>query len=481
MTGQAPTNLPYMSVAEISQAVKRTVETAFEYVRVRGEISQPRIPGSGHLYFTLKDEKNTLAAVMWKGMLAGLSIRPEDGLDVICTGKLTTFGGQSKYQIIVSDIEIAGEGALLKQLEDRKRRLAAEGLFDQARKQSLPVMPAVIGVVTSPTGAVIRDILHRLSDRFGVHVLVWGVAVQGQGAAEQIAAAIEGFNSIEPEQDLPRPDVLIVARGGGSLEDLWAFNEEVVCRAVAASSLPVISAVGHETDTTLIDYVSDLRAPTPSAAAELATPVRSELMARLAELEARLLAAILRKTDADQQLLKALSRGLIHPREQIARHEQHLDMAVSRLETGLLGSVDRAGRKLAAVADRLVSPEAKLAGISERLAYSSAQMDAAIMRQLDRKETQTAQAGRLLEANSFQRILDTGFSLITDHEGAPIKTSAEAPEGADIIIRFADAQRAARLDPPAGSAPPPQRQTPPSKPAKKQPLTPSATEQKELF
>ena len=268
---------PFLSITELSQLLKRTVESNFDFVRVRAEISRPTRAASGHLYFTLKDEKNTLDAVCWKTVAGSLGVQPEEGLEVVVTGKLTIYGGRSKYQIVVQTMEMAGEGAMLRQLEERRRRLAAEGLFDAGRKQPLPVMPAVIGVVTSPTGAVIRDILHRLSDRFGVRVLLWGTLVQGQEAAGQVACAIRGFDAMPEDGPLPRPDLLIVARGGGSLEDLWAFNEEEVVRAVAGCSLPVISAIGHETDTTLIDFAADIRAPTPTAAAEMAVPVRPSI------------------------------------------------------------------------------------------------------------------------------------------------------------------------------------------------------------
>ena len=288
---QAPGNVPEFSVSEISQAVKRTLEGTFERVRVRGEISGFKRAASGHLYMAMKDDAAVLDAVCWRGTAGRLSIQPEDGMEVIATGRLTSYPGRSKYQIVIDSLELAGEGALLKLLEDRRRKLAAEGLFDEGRKQALPFLPQVIGVVTSPTGAVIRDILHRLADRFPRHVLVWPVLVQGEGAAEQVAAAIRGFNALPPAGKVPRPDLLIVARGGGSLEDLWAFNEEVVVRAAAESQIPLISAVGHETDTTLIDYAADRRAPTPTAAAEIAVPVRRELLIQTGELERRLLAA----------------------------------------------------------------------------------------------------------------------------------------------------------------------------------------------
>src|SRR5712675_2345466 len=282
-----PSNVPEFTVSELSFALKREIETSFPRVRVRGEISQPSFPRSGHCYFRLKDENAVLDAVCWKTTIARLGLKVEEGMEVIATGKITTYAGSSRYQIIIDRLELAGEGALLKLLEDRRKKLAAEGLFDLDRKRELPFLPEVIGVVTSPSGAVIRDILHRLADRFPRRVLVWPVAVQGEKAAAEVAAAIAGFNKLTAGGKVPRPDVLIVARGGGSLEDLWAFNEEIVVRAAAASTIPLISAVGHETDTTLIDFVSDRRAPTPSAAAEMAVPVRLDLLAQVTEIGGR--------------------------------------------------------------------------------------------------------------------------------------------------------------------------------------------------
>ncbi|TAG27064.1 MAG: exodeoxyribonuclease VII large subunit, partial [Rhodobacterales bacterium] len=282
-------NQPEYTVSELSGAVKRVIEGEFGLVRVRGEVGRVSRPASGHLYFDLKDDRSVIAAISWKGQVAKMQVRPEEGMEVVATGRMTTFPGQSKYQLIVDDVAPAGAGALMAMLEKRKAALGAEGLFDQGRKQLIPYLPKVIGVVTSPSGAVIRDILHRLRDRFPRHVLIWPVAVQGQACAPEVAAAIKGFNAIAPGGPIPRPDVLIVARGGGSLEDLWGFNEEIVVRAAAGSMIPLISAVGHETDTTLIDYAADLRAPTPTAAAELAVPVRLELLATLEALGARLM------------------------------------------------------------------------------------------------------------------------------------------------------------------------------------------------
>src|ERR1700731_652438 len=287
-------NLPEYTVSELSLALKRSVEENFSHVRVRGEISGFKRHGSGHCYFALKDAEAVLDAVCWRQTAIRLPIKPEDGMEVVCTGRLTTYPGRSKYQLVIDSISLAGIGALLKILEDRRQRLAAEGLFAAERKKKLPFLPGVIGIVTSPSGAVIRDILHRLADRFPRQVLVWPVAVQGEGAAAQVAAAIEGFNRLVPGGRVPRPDLLIVARGGGSLEDLMPFNEEIVVRAAAASAIPLISAVGHETDTTLIDFASDRRPPTPTAAAEMAVPVRFDLVAEIAAKGGRLTGGLAR-------------------------------------------------------------------------------------------------------------------------------------------------------------------------------------------
>ena len=472
----ALSNTPYLTIEELSSAVKRTIEGRFEFVRVRGEVSQLRVPASGHVYFALKDEKNTLSSVIWRGSAARLSVQPEEGLDVICSGKMTTFGGQSRYQLIVSDVEIAGEGALLKQLEERRRKLASEGLFDQARKRPLPVFPKSIGVVTSPTGAVIRDILHRLSERFGVRVLVWGVNVQGAGSAEQIAAAIDGFNRLPETGEVARPDLLIVARGGGSIEDLWSFNEEIVVRAAARSQIPLISAVGHETDTTLIDYASDLRAPTPTAAAELATPVAADIKAGLTDKQARLERAASRQIEAAQQNLRGLQRGLLHPRELIARHQQSVDIAASSLYNGLLRRMEGASVRLATIAQRLGSPSQRLAEVSERLLVSGNQLDSFMTRQMESSTQRLNQASRLLDANSYQRVLERGFALVTDTDGQAIKRSAEAAEAAEIIVQFVDDRRHAVLDGKKGAPTSVQKTA-----AKKARKTAPSTDQSELF
>jgi len=349
-------------------------------------------------------------------------------------------------------MEIAGEGALLKQLEERRKRLAGEGLFDADRKQPVPRLPRVIGIVTSPTGAVIRDILHRLAERFGVRVLVWPTSVQGSGAEAGIARAITGFNQLPETGSLPRPDVIIVARGGGSLEDLWCFNEESVVRAAAASQIPLISAIGHETDTTLLDFAADLRAPTPTAAAELATPVQEELVARLDELAARLQRAVLRKREQSAQLLSAVMKGLLHPAEQIGRREQQLDSLLSGLEARLEQRLAGWQLQLARLGDRLPQPARQLGEAGQRLTAASGRIEAGLNRLLAKSEQDLSAASRLLSANSFERVLERGFVLVTDTAGQPIKRAAAAPPAAEIILRFADASRQAVLDGPAGQA-----------------------------
>ena len=356
-TANTDHNLPEMGVREISAALKTTVESAFRRVRVRGEISGFKRAPSGHLYMTLKDEDAVLEAVCWRGTAARLRLLPEEGLEVVATGRLTIYSGRSKYQIVVESFEVAGEGALLKLLEDRRRQLAAEGLFDAARKRKLPFLPDVIGVVTSPTGAVIRDILHRLADRFPRHVLVWPVLVQGDGAAEQVAHAIEAFNALDYAGAMPRPDVLIVARGGGSIEDLWAFNEEIVVRAAARSDIPLISAVGHETDTTLIDFASDVRASTPTAAAEMAVPVHHELQTQIADDGVRLRTSATRWLQDLNLRLEGLARGLPDPRGALEDRSQRLDEWEERLRNSLGAGLRSRRQNLAATAAGLRKPD----------------------------------------------------------------------------------------------------------------------------
>ena len=468
-----PSNVPEFTVSELSFALKREIETGFPRVRVRGEISQPSFPRSGHCYFRLKDENAVLDAVCWKTTMPRLGLKIEEGMEVIATGKLTTYAGSSRYQIIIDRVELAGEGALLKLLEDRRKRLQAEGLFDLDRKRPLPFLPVVVGVVTSPSGAVIRDILHRLADRFPRHVLVWPVAVQGDKAAAEVAAAIAGFNRL-PEQGgpVPRPDILIVARGGGSLEDLWAFNEEIVVRAASASTIPLISAVGHETDTTLIDFVSDRRAPTPSAAAEMAVPVRADLMAQTLDFGKRTMACMNRVLREANLALSGLARGLGDPLRLIEERQQRLDVSGERLALATRQLVERRGHALAAA--RLIEPHAvirakeqllvaearALRGAMERFKGDTVQR---IERTTDRIEQygerlrrcgiellahgvrQVEQLGKLLESYSFHSVLNRGFALVRDQDGHPVMTAAETRAGDTIAIEFADGRLGAKV------------------------------------
>ena len=408
-------NAPAFTVSELSAALKRTVEDRFANVRVRGEISGFKRVASGHCYFTLKDDAACIDAVIWRGTASALRFQPEDGIEVIATGKLTTYPARSRYQIVVERLELAGQGALMALLDKRRRALAAEGLFDEARKRALPFAPARIGVVTSPTGAVIRDILHRLEDRFPTHVTLWPVPVQGEGAAEKVASAIAGFNAM-PEP----PDLIIVARGGGSIEDLWAFNEEVVVRAVAGSAIPVISAVGHETDTTLCDYAADRRAPTPTAAAEMAVPVRAELLAQVRELGARAERCARRSAERSAEQLQALLRHWPEREALLAPQQQKLDDLAERLPRGLRGRLDRARGELghAAGALRPGLLAAAHARAAERLAA----------------------LWRVAELAHPERPLEKGYALVRDREGKVLVSAGAARVARLLSLRFRDGE-----------------------------------------
>ena len=460
-------NVPVFSVGEISQAVKRSLESQFDHVRVRGEISGFKRAASGHLYMSLKDENAVLDAVCWRGTAGRLGLRPEDGMEVIATGRITSYPGRSKYQIVVEALELAGEGALLRLLEERKRKLAAEGLFDEEHKRPLPYLPEVIGVVTSPTGAVIRDILHRLADRFPRHVLVWPVLVQGEGAAAQVAAAIQGFNALPEGGATPRPDILIVARGGGSLEDLWAFNEEAVVRAAAASAIPLISAVGHETDTTLIDFASDRRAPTPTAAAEMAVPVRSEIRAQVLDYDRRLVAATGRGLEARRSELEGLARGLPDPRRILEEMTQRLDERGERLGLAAAALLRERGNTVAQLAARLPHPRQQL-----RLAVSAygplAESFARLGPRLLEPARQELQAlSRILETTSYQKVLQRGFAVVRGPEGL-VTRAAQVAAGQALEIEFADGRTPATAGEGAPAAAPPAKQKArkPAKPRK---------------
>jgi exodeoxyribonuclease VII large subunit len=503
-------NAPEFTVSELSSALKRTVEDAYGHVRVRGEISGFRGPhSSGHCYFALKDESAKIEAVIWKGVHSRMRFKPQEGLEIIATGKLTTYPGSSKYQIVIEAIEPAGIGALMALMEERKRKLAAEGLFDEARKQLLPWLPEVIGVITSPTGAVIRDILHRLEDRFPRRVLVWPVKVQGEGSAEQVAAAIRGFNALPEGGKIPRPDLLIVARGGGSLEDLWSFNEEIVVRAAAESMIPLISAVGHETDITLIDFAADKRAPTPTAAAEMAVPVRSELFVEVAALARRTMVCWLRGQESRRNELRAAARALPAAGELLAIPRQRLDHLGAALPRGLKanthahhrrfaqisagltlrvlrGQVAQAGQRLTASGERMrLSARALLrnrrdrfAGLEVRLKaskLSNAQAQRtkiarerertqrlaerarrALVTAMQRLEARVAHSGQLLSALSYRGVLARGFALVRDEQGHAVHAAATVGPNAHLSIEFADGRVAATADanrPAATSAP----------------------------
>lgn len=390
-------NTPEFTVSEISGAVKRTLEGEFGRVRVRGEVSRVIKARSGHMYYDIKDDRNQLSCTTWKGQVAKLSVVPEEGLEVVVTGRITAYGAQSKYNMNVDDVAVAGKGALMALLEKRKKMLEAEGLFEPARKRALPYLPEVIGVVTSPTGAVIRDILHRLRDRFPRKVLIWPVAVQGANCAPEVTRAIEGFNALSPGGALPRPDLLIVGRGGGSVEDLWGFNEESVARAAAASGIPLISAVGHETDTTLIDFVSDKRAPTPTAAAELAVPVRHELMAWLEGQDARMKQALSQGLTRRGQRLRDMARALPRPESLLDTPRQRLDTVSARLGPALIASVQRRKVRLADMSGSLrrSTLERAISGEKRRLRDTSVRLAPALLRTVSVKQEQlTARARR---------------------------------------------------------------------------------------
>ncbi len=441
----APThNLPEYKVSEISQAIKQSVEDRFGYVRVRGEVSGWKIPASGHAYFRLKDDAAVLDAVCWRGTVGKLGFKPEDGLEVVISGRITTYPGKSSYQIIAERIEPAGAGALMAILEERRKKLAAEGLFDASRKKPLPFLPKTIGVVTSPTGAVIRDILHRIADRFPCHIIVWPVAVQGEGAAEQIAAAIKQCNEFSGEA-AGSIDVIIVARGGGSIEDLWAFNEEIVVRAAAASAIPIISAVGHETDTTLIDFVADKRAPTPSAAAEMAVPVKSELVLLLNKLGLRQQEAISRSLMQKAERLAAHTRLLPRLPQLLDGATQRLDDLGERLRGGLPLLLMRKSEKLTHVTARL-SPGVLLKRLDDlqmRINVGHERLIKQPERVFMRAHERLQLTMRLLESMNVTHVLKRGFVLVKDAAGKPI-TSAQAASG-ELTLIWSDGQKKARV------------------------------------
>ena len=504
-TETAPTsNAQAYSVSELAFALKRTLEDAYGFVRLRGELSKVTHHSSGHVYLTLKDEKAALDGVVWKGSMRNLQVRPEQGLEVIVTGRITTFPAGSRYQIVIESMEAAGVGALLAQLERLKARLADEGLFRPERKRPIPAMPAVVGVITSPTGAVIRDILHRIRDRWPCRVVVWPVVVQGDAAAPQVAAAIKAFNALQPGGPVPRPDVLIVARGGGSVEDLWAFNDEALARTVFEGTIPLISAVGHETDTTLIDFVSDRRAPTPTAAAEMATPVLAELRAALSGLDQRLNRCGGRMIEDRRTRLAASARGLPRPQDLTAAASQRLDYAASHLSGGLRRNLDLHARALAEAASPLRP------GLLQRrtdlgrqtLTTLGARLDAAVRRAADttRERQRLADLGRrmgncadkvirdqalrlenldkLRQSLDPKRPMRLGFALVTRPDGSLVRQGGGLASGEAVSLMFEDTTRQAVIDGEGGSVaipPAPTARLAPKKPP------PPPTGQGDLF
>jgi exodeoxyribonuclease VII large subunit len=431
-----PGNIGEFTVSEISHALKRTIEDRFGFVRVRGEISGYRgAHSSGHCYFSLKDEGAKIDAVIWRGSFSRLRAKLQDGLEVIASGKLTSYPGKSSYQIIIENVEPAGVGALMALLEERKRKLTAEGLFEAARKKPLPFLPQIIGVVTSPTGAVIRDILHRLQDRFPRHVLVWPVRVQGETAASEVVNAIRGFNAMAD-----RPDLLIVARGGGSLEDLWPFNDEAIVRAVAASSIPIISAIGHETDTTLIDYASDWRAPTPTAAAEKAVPVRADLLAETASLLARQRRAIARVAQERRLRLQSAGRALPKPDDMLAIARQRLDGSAARLPGALQANVQRHRLALTRSLGRLQPSTLKnrLGEQHRRLPDLAARSGRALKQLVSRRADRLQAEAKLFQSLGYKSVLARGFAIVRDKDRLMLRAARAITPGAALSIEFAD-------------------------------------------
>ena len=447
-------NNPPQTVSELSFALKRTLEDRFGHVRLRGEISKVNHHASGHVYLTLKDDKAAIDGVIWKGSVRGLGVRPESGLEVIVTGKITSYPARSSYQIVIETMEAAGAGALLAQFERLKLRLQGEGLFDPARKRPIPAFPAVVGVITSPTGAVIRDILHRIAERWPCRVIVWPCVVQGDAAAGQVAAAVRGFDAMTADGPIPRPDVVIVARGGGSVEDLWAFNDEALARVVAEASIPIISAVGHETDTTLIDFVSDRRAPTPTGAAEIATPVLADLAYAVADLDRRLSRAGGRILEDRRTRLRAAARGLpARPEDLLALPQQRLDHAGSRLASGLTGNLAVHERGLITIAGRLMPAllDRALERRRDRLAAVSGRYVPTLPRRIERDQARLAALSRAL-AGLNPKTPKPGFARVEAEDGAMIAAAAALHDGQSVRLVFADGSRGAQIDGGDGSA-----------------------------
>ena len=442
----APKTLPELSVSDLSRILKKTVEDTFGLVRVRGEISECKYHSSGHVYLTLKDEGAILGAVCWKGNVSKLGVKPAVGMDVVCTGRLTIYPGQSKYQMVIEGMTLAGIGAILKMLEERKKKLAAEGLFAPERKRPLPFLPHVIGVLTSPTGAVIRDILHRLADRFPRHVLVWPVAVQGEGAAQQVTAAIDGFNTLPPDGPVPRPDLLIVARGGGSVEDLMAFNEENVVRAVANSRIPVISAVGHETDTTLIDFAADRRAPTPTAAAEMAVPVRDQLLAQVMENGTRLEKAARRLLHERHERLRLTEKAFGDPSRLLEPLTQRLDERAERLTLAWQNSFRRLVSRVAEASGKIRHPRDTIHLATQKFMNLDQRMVMGWRENFTRHHNRLEKLDASLRHLSPRAVLGRGYALIQNTAGHVLSRAADLKKGDALHLEFHDGVRKAVVE-----------------------------------
>src|SRR5579859_2089572 len=457
-------NAQAYSVSELAFALKRTIEDAYGFVRLRGELSKVTFHGNGHVYLDLKDDRASISGVIWKTSVRGLAIRPQTGLEVIVTGKVTTYPGRSQYQIIIETMEPAGVGALLAQLERLKAKLSAEGLFDTSRKRPLPSLPSVIGVITSPTGAVIRDILHRIADRWPCRVIVWPVVVQGEQAAVQVRGAIEGFAALPPGGPVPRPDLIIVARGGGSVEDLWPFNDEALARAVAACPIPLVSAVGHETDTTLIDFVSDRRAPTPTAAAELATPVFADLAAALADYGRRMIRCGARMMDLGRARLAAAAGRLPRLQDLLALANQRLDLASGRLGAALTANVAAHRHDLAAKSASL-RPRLLMGAIevkSRTHAVLVRRLEPLVRRALAQAGDRLASLEKLRVSLDPDRPLSRGFARVEREDGRLVRSAHAVKSGEGVKLVFHDGNRAAVID---GAAPTAPRKAPPPAPA----------------
>ena len=434
-------NVPEFSVSDISRAIKKMIEGEFSYVKIRGELGRVSKPASGHIYLDIKDEKSVLSGIVWKPNIQSLEILPEEGLEVIATGRLTTFPGQSRYQIIIEHLSAAGVGSLMLMLEKRKQKFLEEGLFANNRKIPLPFVPEIIGIITSPSGAVLKDILHRLKDRFPRHVIVWPVTVQGERCSFEVESAIKGFNVLDPNSNIPKPNLLIVARGGGSVEDLWGFNEERVVRAAAQSKIPIISAIGHETDVTLLDYVSDKRAPTPTAAAEMAVPVRADLLSVLSSLNARRVRQVKVLFDTSKSKLKDLLRILPRPEHLISEHNQYLDLIISRFENAIKSFINQKKLNYARSGSETLQPKLLLEDVARKkvgLKNLSTRSSLAINIIFSSIKNKCVELDRLHESLSYKKTLERGYVIVRDSDKKIVYNAEKSLALKDIVMEFKD-------------------------------------------